>query len=47
VSAVKAKLMVARRKLRELNAKKGRVEKQGQGMSKKTHGRARGGAAGA
>jgi hypothetical protein len=33
--AVKAKLTVARGKLRELNAKRGRVKQQGQGMSKK------------
>ena len=38
MSAVKAKLAVTRLKLRELNAKKGRVEKQGQGMSKKLKG---------
>jgi len=38
VSAVKAKLAATRLKLRELNAKKGRVEKQGQGMSKKLKG---------
>ena len=38
VSAVKAKLMVARRTLREANKNKGRVKKQGQGMSKKLKG---------
>jgi len=38
VVAVKAKLTEARRKLRELNAKKGRVKQQGQGMSKKLKG---------
>ena len=35
VVAVKAKLTVARRAVRELNKNKGRVKKQGQGMSKK------------
>ena len=46
MSAVKAKLKVARRTLREANKNKGRVEKQGQGMAIKLKG-ARGGAAGA
>ena len=38
MSAVKAKLAVARHKIRELNAKKGRVNQQSQGMSKKLKG---------